>query len=76
MTAGPFDSEREVLDALGRQPHPRDRESELALLDACARAGVQLGEYDRLVLAWLSSHEVRTTCAVIADIILRAADHS
>lgn len=75
-SAGPFDTERQVRDAIGRRPLPRSHENELALLDACARAGVQLGNFDRSVLAWLASHEVSTTCAVVAGIILRAADQS
>lgn len=73
MTAGPFDTEREVLDAIGRRPLPRSDENELALLDACARAGVQLGEYDRRIIAWLAGWEAQT-CAVVAGIILRASD--
>lgn len=74
MSAGPFETEREVLGAIGYpgRPYPSADANEFALLDACARAGVQLGEYDRRIITWLSGWEPQT-CAVIAGIILRAA---
>lgn len=42
-----------------------------ALLDACAAAGVQLGNYDRRVLDWLAGWEP-TVVQAIAGIISRA----
>jgi hypothetical protein len=43
------------------------------LTDACAGAGVQLGEFDGSVLAWLAGFEPRQA-QVIADIVRRAAE--
>ena len=39
--------------------------------DACTAAGVELGAFDRRVLAWLSGWEPET-CAVIAGLVTRA----
>jgi hypothetical protein len=41
------------------------------LIAACAAAGVELGAYDRHILAWLAGWEPQT-CAVIAGLISRA----
>ena len=41
------------------------------LLSACAAAGVELGAYDRHILAWLAGWEPQTV-AVIAGLISRA----
>lgn len=43
------------------------------LTAACEAAGVELGDYDRRILAWLSGWEPEA-CAVIAGIILRAGE--
>jgi hypothetical protein len=43
------------------------------LTDACAAAGVELGAYDRCILAWLAGYEP-AMCAVVAGVIRRAAD--
>lgn len=77
MSAGPFETERQAREVIGYpgRPYPSDDANEFALLDACARAGVQLGEYDRRIIAWLAGWEP-ATCAVVAGIILRAADHA
>jgi hypothetical protein len=46
----------------------------LAMLEqACAAAHVELGAYDRRILAWLAQWEPQT-CAVIAELITRAGD--
>ncbi len=42
------------------------------LTDACAAADVELGAYDRRILAWLAGYEP-STCAVVAGVIRRAA---
>jgi hypothetical protein len=41
------------------------------LVDACVMAGVELGAFDRRVLAWLSGWEPETA-AVIAGLITRS----
>lgn len=41
------------------------------LTGACQETGVELGDYDRRILSWLSEYEPQT-CAVIAGIIMRA----
>jgi hypothetical protein len=52
-----------------------DAENQLRLLAACQDAGVQLGAYDRRILAWLSGWEAETVQVVIG-IIGRAAQGS
>lgn len=41
------------------------------LTDACSTAGVEVGEFDRRVLEWLTGWEP-TTVQVVADLIQRA----
>jgi hypothetical protein len=41
------------------------------LLDACAEAGVMVGNFDVQILEWLAGFEP-TTCAVVASLITRA----
>jgi hypothetical protein len=41
------------------------------LTDACERAGVELGEWERGTLRWLANYET-SVVAVIADLITRA----
>lgn len=75
MTAGPFETEREVIDAIGLrtwQPGQYAERGELALLEACAAAGIELGAYDRRIVAWLATMEPQA-CAVVAGMILRAS---
>ena len=43
------------------------------LVDACVMSGVELGAFDRRVLAWLSQWEPETAVA-IAGLIIRAHD--
>lgn len=80
--AGPFETEQQARDTpavqavneaftanpgVGRMaPHNR------RMLDqACAAAGVELGAFDRRVLAWLAGWEP-DTCAVVAGLVTRA----
>jgi hypothetical protein len=42
------------------------------LTDACEAAGVELGEYDRRVVAWMARFEPQS-CQAVAEIIRRAA---
>ena len=53
-----------ILDPCSPQTHEM-------LLSACAAAGVELGAYDRHILAWLAGWEPQTV-AVIAGLISRA----
>ncbi|MDT4934058.1 MAG: hypothetical protein QOK11_1950 [Pseudonocardiales bacterium] len=74
MTA--FETEIQAIEAIGLrdwEPGSYRPRSELALLEACAAAGVQLGAYDRKILGWLAGFEPQA-CAVIANIVLRAGD--
>ena len=75
--SGPYETERQAADA-ARPIYGIDAavdawtEPSLALLmDACADAGVVVGEYDAVVLRWLAGGEPKT-CAVIAGLITRA----
>jgi len=78
--AGPFATERQasaeirnLYDALPR-PVPAGELTRLnaALLTrACAKAGVELGSYDSLILRWLSGWEPATT-GVVAGLVSRA----
>jgi hypothetical protein len=45
--------------------------NEAMILGACERAGVELGAYDRRIVAWLGNWEPQT-CAVITGLIERA----
>lgn len=83
-SAGPFDTEgqardlpavRAVYAAFDRDhgtgkmaPH-----SYLMLISACEAAGVEMGAYDKRILAWLAGYEPQT-CAVICGLISRAAE--
>lgn len=71
-----FETERQAIEATGQrgwEPDTYEARNELALLEACAAAGVHLGAYDRRVLAWLAGWEPQTVAA-IAGIILRAGE--
>jgi hypothetical protein len=85
---GPFQTEREasqtkavraVYAAFDADPGAgKMRPHNTAMLTAaCEAAGVELGAYDRQVLAWLGNWEP-ATCAVIAGLIIRrrAKPHS
>ena len=81
---GPFETEREarelpavqaVYEAFDADPgagkmRPHTRQM---LEAACAAASVELGAYDRRVLAWLAGWEPQV-CAVVAGLIGRAHD--
>lgn len=80
---GPFGSEREVLGhpavrAVYAASTPSSRPGVLAegnhrmLLETLEAAGVELGEYDARIVAWLAKWEPQT-CAVVAGLITRAA---
>jgi hypothetical protein len=52
------------------------RSQNLLLLErACETAGVELGEYDRLILGWLAGFE-DSACSVVAGLVARAATTS
>lgn len=81
-TLGPFETEVEtrelpavqaVYAAFDRDPGAGRMEPHIhqMLADACSAAGVQLGAYDRRILAWLAGWEPQT-CAVVAGLISRA----
>jgi hypothetical protein len=64
---------RAVYDAFDADPGvgrmaPRNA---AMLEEACSAAGVELGAYDRRILAWLAGWEP-STCAVVAGLITRA----
>lgn len=79
---GPYDTKRQVSETPAVQavyaafraapgvgamePHNRK-----LIEDACRAAGVELGAYDRRIVAWLAGYEPQT-CAVIAGLIHRA----
>ena len=82
MTAGPYQTSAEAREnaavqeiyaafradpGLGRMA----LHTNAMLVDACVMAGVELGAFDRRMLAWLSGFEPET-CAVIAGLITRA----
>jgi len=85
--SGPYNTEAEalaepmpqavrMLHASGRvrtgDPDHLVRDTVLrALTDACARAGVPLGDYDRSTLTWLAGWET-SAAQVIIDLITRA----
>jgi hypothetical protein len=79
----PLETERQALDLpevrnIYDTMHATNRRGvgdELCLRlleEACAAAGVELGAYDRRILAWLAGWEAQM-CAVIAGLIARAA---
>lgn len=79
---GPYESEDDarmvpavqaVYEAFDASPGAgRMAPHNLAMLTAaCEAAGIEMGAYDRRILAWLSGWEPQT-CAVIAGIIRRA----
>ena len=80
MRAGPYDTEREASQAAistAGPPRPgwsilNEAQRHNMLLDACEAAGIELGDYDRRILAWLT-HWEDATVAVIAGLIGRAA---
>ena len=82
MTAGPYETEAQARgNAAVQEIHRAFRADpgmgkmaplSLALLtDVCTMAGVELGAFDRRVLAWLSSWEPEMA-VVIAGLITRA----
>ncbi|MFI5080130.1 MAG: hypothetical protein ACHQCE_03595 [Streptosporangiales bacterium] len=79
--SGPFSTEAEARKAaLAAAGPPRSGWSILAedqrrelLMDACADAGVTLGEYDSRILRWVAGWE-DATVAVIAGLITRAGE--
>lgn len=88
-TMGPYDTERQALDEpLGQavrslhdtgqvrsgDPDRLVRGTVLDhLTDACAAAGVELGDYDRRVLAWLAGGVETAVVQVVIGLITRAA---
>jgi hypothetical protein len=64
---------RAIFAAFDRDPGPGKMapHTHKMLISACAAAGVELGDYDRRILLWLSGWEPQT-CAVIAGLISRA----
>ena len=79
---GPLETERQarelpavraVYAAFGADPGPgKMTPHNLAMLEgACEAAGLELGAYDRRILAWLAGWEPQT-CAVVAGLITRA----
>jgi hypothetical protein len=81
--SGPYESERQVREAPAVQailaavqaapgrPH-LDAHNARMLTTACDSARVELGAYDRRIIAWLAGWEPQT-CAVVAGLITRAA---
>jgi hypothetical protein len=86
MSIGPYETERDTrqepmpqqVRAL-RADHHHDRSMwqvvrdtvERHLLDACASAGVDLGDYDRRIITWLAEGEI-ATAQVVIGLITRA----
>jgi hypothetical protein len=75
---GPYETEREAHAAAIAAIPPEDGRSILTetqnrqlLEDACAAAGVTLGEFDRRIIDWFGGFD-DSSCAVIAGIIRRA----
>ena len=79
---GPFDAERqarelpEVRAVYGLPPGTGQWQSanRAMLTDALTAAGVELGQYDERIAAWLAGWEPHTV-AVIASWVTRAAGH-
>lgn len=80
-TPGPFATEREADRAAHDLGGPAREgwsilstiQREAMLLAACESAGVELGAYDKRIVAWLS-HWEDGTVAVVAGLVLRAAE--
>lgn len=73
---GPYGTEREAFDSWRQRAtdsgeHTPDNLA--SLLAATAAAGVELGSYDKRILAWLAGWEPQVV-EVIAALIERAAD--
>ena len=82
MTTGPFEAEAQARESPAVQEIRRAFRADpgigkmaplnLALLvDACTMAGVELGAFDRRVLAWLSNWDPESSM-VIAGLVTRA----
>ncbi|WP_026411455.1 hypothetical protein [Actinomadura oligospora] len=76
--SGPYETEhdaytevRDIYASHGKRGVMRARTQDL-LLSVCAQHDIELGEYDRAVLAWLAKHPPETA-QVIAGLIDRAA---
>jgi hypothetical protein len=80
---GPFETERQasrtpavqaVYTAFREAPGQgrTDAHNARMITQACDVAGVELGAFDRRIVAWLSGFEP-TTCAVVAGLVDRAA---
>lgn len=80
MTAGPYETEREVREspaARAAYNAPYDGSSireanRLMLSETLSAAGISLGAYDTRIMEWLSGWEPQT-CAVITSWIARAS---
>lgn len=81
--AGPFETERQasqtpavraVYAEFRADPGPgrMDAPNARMITAACDAAGVELGAYDRRIIAWLAGFEPQT-CAVVAGMVTRAA---
>lgn len=78
---GPFATEREAdrtARELGGPPREgwsilSEAQREAALLAACQSAGVELGDYDKRIIGWLSGW-TDGICGVVAGLVLRAAE--
>ncbi len=79
---GPFQDERQAREAAQQYTGPPGASltgppgqladaNQAMLLDACNAAGVELGEFDARIVAWLAGWE-RSTVAVVAGLISRA----
>lgn len=79
---GPFETERQaretpavqaVYAAFSAAPGQgrMDAHNARLITGACDAAGVELGAYDRRIVAWLAGWEP-ATCAVFADLVTRA----
>ncbi|MFE7237197.1 hypothetical protein [Streptomyces sp. NPDC057580] len=71
MTADPFGVPADPIVAEPRGSRPFD-EQEVILRDTLQAAGVELGEYDEVILRWLAGWEW-STVATVASWINRAA---
>ena len=81
--SGPYETERQasqtpavraVYEAFRAAPGPgrMDADNARMITQACDTAGVELGAFDRRIVAWLAGFEP-ATCAVFAGLISRAA---
>jgi len=75
VIAGPFDTQRQAIDTarvvIDRPLRLWDAASQRLLEDACAAAGVRLADYDRQIVAWMSTWEPWVV-VVICGLISRA----